>query len=156
LEVLRIFRFLIAQRIYSLMRLFFLPILLYHHLAYSTCYYPNGTAISPLQFPEKAVWTDYAPCNPDPNAVSMCCAINRTTGAPPDTCLPNGLCYVSWSRVTWRESCSDPTWQSKECLGNVCTNFSVRRTSFNIWDFEISKWKVPTLISCVERGTLSR
>ena len=46
----------------------------------------------------------------------MCCAWGsaRTASGNADTCLPNGLCQNAEN--TWRESCTDPTWQAPECL----------------------------------------
>jgi hypothetical protein len=74
-------------------------------LAIATCYMPNGTAeTDPL----------FVPCNRVGSTDSMCC---RTS----DICLPNGLClnYNQNSPFYWRESCTDPTWQSPYCL-NLC------------------------------------
>lgn len=46
----------------------------------------------------------------------MCCGwgSNRTNAGTADTCLPNGLCQAPVD--TWRESCTDPTWQAPECV----------------------------------------
>ena len=55
--------------------------------------------------------TNYAPCNPNTDVVSMCCATNNEGQ---DNCNPqgpvsvlNGLCYNHVDNVYWRESCTD-------------------------------------------------
>jgi hypothetical protein len=93
--------------------------------ASATCYFPNGTANSDPAF---------QPCNTTTGAQSMCCATNRP-GYALDICLTNGLCQnpcnadgdcgaESGGRF-WRESCTDPTWNSLYCLKNVCADTQV-------------------------------
>lgn len=92
------------------------------------CYYPDGTL-------EQRV--DYPPCNTTSGNFSMCCATNRGS---PDTCLPSGLCHSScfWAGTdegdcrpggeSWREQCTDPTWESPFCLSNVfAPNFCMHK-----------------------------
>jgi len=67
------------------------------------CYWPDGT---PRGYPNT-----YQPCN---GVSGMCCAIARSDR--PDACLQNGLCYYAAGDLLWRESCTDPTWQSTGCL----------------------------------------
>ncbi|KAK6340779.1 hypothetical protein TWF696_009099 [Orbilia brochopaga] len=77
------------------------------------CYHPNGSLQNS---------TDYQPCNNVAGVPSMCCKI-ANSGSSADACLSNGLC----SGVTasgdgfalWRESCTDPTWESLACL-KIC------------------------------------
>ena len=92
-------------------------------LVAATCYYPNGNAVGDLAF---------QPCAATSDAVSMCCATNRTSH--PDECLSNGLCHNSCvstdlcggsTRGTyWRESCTDSSWQSEFCLKQLCADSS--------------------------------
>lgn len=96
--------------------------------ASSTCYFPNGIPLGSSSAPTGSHWFEYQPCNPDPNAISMCCTTNRTSDRA-DTCLPNGLCS-GWTpggstRAKYRESCTDPDWSSRACLKDVCTDPSV-------------------------------
>ena len=52
----------------------------------------------------------YQPCPASPGAsASMCCAAS-------DTCQSNGLCWNSGYAIYWRESCSDPSWESSGCM----------------------------------------
>ena len=74
------------------------------------CFSPNGTNRGPA----------YQPCN---GVSGMCCATNRIGDI--NTCLPNGLCLApEEGGITWRESCTDPTWQSKACL-KLCINGTI-------------------------------
>lgn len=70
------------------------------------CFVPNGTNRHDLA---NIGGNKYEPCEGDGH--SMCC--NTVSG---DKCQPNGLCWNEGARLTWRESCSDPTWQSPKCL----------------------------------------
>ncbi|KAF3145974.1 hypothetical protein TWF569_006518 [Orbilia oligospora] len=77
------------------------------------CYYPDGRLRDS---------TDYQPCSNVVGQHSMCCALaNRGSGA--DLCLPNGLCSAFTAdgsqTALWRESCTDPTWESPACL-KIC------------------------------------
>lgn len=51
----------------------------------------------------------------------MCCRNPNNDGG--DVCMPNGLCQGSdgAKTITWRESCTDPTWNSPYCLNGLCT-----------------------------------
>src|ERR1700738_2653497 len=80
-----------------------------------SCYIPDGSVV-----------TDgaYAPCNAVAGATSMCCAIVPVGNAQGynasqlDTCLSSGLCEAS-DGTFWRDSCTDPTWTSPNCLRNL-------------------------------------
>ncbi|KAL0942893.1 uncharacterized protein CTRU02_200779 [Colletotrichum truncatum] len=71
-----------------------------------SCFVPNGTNRHALT---NAGGNKYEPC--EANGHSMCC--NPGVG---DKCQPNGLCWNPIGKVTWRESCTDPTWQSPKCI----------------------------------------
>ena len=78
------------------------------------CFMPNGTDRNTLP-DAKADSTGYVPCN-QVGAFSMCC---RFSG---DTCMDNGLCQsynADGKEIIWRESCTDRSWTSPECL-NLC------------------------------------
>ena len=47
----------------------------------------------------------------------MCCAWGsiRAANGDANTCQSNGLCMDGLG-VTWRESCTDPTWQDPACI----------------------------------------
>ncbi len=55
----------------------------------------------------------YKPCNLNTEH-SMCCAIT-------DHCRPDGLCTDSAGATLWRESCTDQSWKSPNCV-NLCVN----------------------------------
>lgn len=87
------------------------------------CYYLNGTQIVDIA---------YQPCHDDTARDSACCGINHEgaghVGIANDVCESNGLCQ-NWEgfdgvnpppKLWWRQGCTDPTWQSPYCLGNVC------------------------------------
>jgi hypothetical protein len=78
-------------------------------IAAATCYTIEGTAITDQPALQ--------PCNLVAGTQSMCCGTNSTTNII-DTCLPNGLCvnYAHGETFYWRDSCTDPTWQSPYCL----------------------------------------
>lgn len=70
-----------------------------------TCYRPAGNAAD----------VRYAPCYNNTGQASMCCRINDNDY--PDICRNDGLCNATYqSDVIWRESCTDQTWQSPQCL----------------------------------------
>ncbi|KAH9228255.1 hypothetical protein K456DRAFT_1729528 [Colletotrichum gloeosporioides 23] len=71
-----------------------------------TCFVPNGTDRHALTNIEN---NRYEPC--EGNGHSMCC--NVVSG---DKCQADGLCWNEGGRLTWRESCTDPTWQSPKCV----------------------------------------
>ncbi|KAF6843234.1 hypothetical protein CMUS01_02277 [Colletotrichum musicola] len=82
------------------------------------CFVPNGTNRHALT---NAKDYKYEPC--EDNGHSMCC--NTVSG---DKCQPNGLCWNEGGRLTWRESCTDPTWQSPKCL-KLCIHDEVCKFS---------------------------
>ena len=72
---------------------------------YATCYFPNGE----IQIDE-----NYQPCHPD-HENSMCC---RTDD---NQCRPDGLCLDLGTSLIWRESCTDPSWNSSSCV-KLCSS----------------------------------
>ena len=73
------------------------------------CYLPNGVDRNETKNNPNH---DYQPCNTNSTAeVSMCC--NVGVG---DVCREDGLCYNPTAKLVWRESCTDPTWGSPNCL----------------------------------------
>ncbi|KAJ5976481.1 hypothetical protein N7481_010188 [Penicillium waksmanii] len=72
-------------------------------IAKHTCYSPDGNEVTE---------DTYVPCIAIDGVDSMCCKMNHTN---PDICDPNGLCY-STKNIYWREYCTDPTWDSPNCL----------------------------------------
>ncbi|KAH0435092.1 hypothetical protein CcaCcLH18_04990 [Colletotrichum camelliae] len=83
-------------------------------VASAQCFLPNGT--NRLSTSDVGKNT-YKPC--DSNGHSMCC--NTYTG---DVCR-DGFCWNESSRVLWRESCTDPTWQSPKCL-KLCIDSTIK------------------------------
>ena len=73
------------------------------------CFLPNGTDRNTLRGTSAG---DYLPCDATAK-VSMCCALGREDNA--DTCLAGGLCRDARG-VHWRESCTDKTWKSSDCV----------------------------------------
>ncbi|KAF6831719.1 hypothetical protein CMUS01_07235 [Colletotrichum musicola] len=69
------------------------------------CFLPNGTEQNGVEGVGKNSWR---PCGSSGHG--MCC--NTFSG---DTCQ-DGLCWNPIGKVYWRESCTDPTWQSPKCL----------------------------------------
>jgi len=70
-----------------------------------TCYRPDGSAVDPR----------YTACRL--GGTSMCCRTNDTVASFPDICRPDGLCQeTQQTDIVWRESCTDRTWQARECL----------------------------------------
>jgi hypothetical protein len=63
----------------------------------------------------------YTTCNVN-QAVSMCCRTQEEGGDPADVCLSSGLCSNTQGNTTtyWRESCTDPTWESPYCVAIAC------------------------------------
>jgi hypothetical protein len=84
----------------------------------AACFTPNGTNINAYNgYDDGAI---YAPCNSDPTAVSMCCAIGPNRGSK-DECFKDGsgLCTntnVGPGAHFWRESCTDVTWRDPACV----------------------------------------
>lgn len=76
---------------------------------YAACYFPNGSDRNAEYGSEV-----YQPCNRSAEH-SMCCR------AKDHTCRSDGLCFDSWSRLVWRESCTDATWNSSACV-KLCTS----------------------------------
>jgi len=76
-----------------------------------TCYIRNGTDRNTLIDAGPDL---YQPCWTK-QAFSMCC---RKGPGGVDACLGNGLC-INKANDTYRESCTDKTWQSSSCL-NLC------------------------------------
>ncbi|KAF1993509.1 hypothetical protein P154DRAFT_625395, partial [Amniculicola lignicola CBS 123094] len=94
-------------------------IFIFHALAQSSCYYPNGTAeIDPL----------YQPCssNQSDPLHTICCALNVAADVEDvykDICLPNGVCQEvikGESTHYYRELCTESDWENGSCL-NICT-----------------------------------
>ncbi|PGH16539.1 hypothetical protein AJ79_01645 [Helicocarpus griseus UAMH5409] len=68
----------------------------------------------------------------------MCCALSGRLSHTVDSCMSNGLCsnpcQLDGSGIcnsesggaVWRESCTDPTWESPFCLKGICTDESMR------------------------------
>jgi hypothetical protein len=105
--------------------LFFISFLTPSH-AVATCYREDTHA---------AMDTIYTPCNSN-QPFSMCYRSQPDIyGAPPDyACLPNGITLQNntrWGIAYWRQSCTDPTWQSPYCLNafNECAAVSFRTLS---------------------------
>ena len=55
----------------------------------------------------------YKPC-PSTSQYGICCALY-------DHCRPDGLCTSSDGGLLWRESCTDQTWKSPDCI-NLCVS----------------------------------
>ena len=93
-----------------------------------TCYNRDGSPITDIS---------YQPCLSDPDRDSFCCGTNHQgagqTNVADDVCESNGLCqnYEAFDgtnanvKLWWRNGCTDPTWQSAECLGSICNNSTV-------------------------------
>ncbi|KAL8720531.1 MAG: hypothetical protein Q9225_002623 [Loekoesia sp. 1 TL-2023] len=74
------------------------------------------------------------PCNgsTSTDGFSMCCATNRHSDnpSPNESCQENGLCR--WfnpkdsANQTWRETCTDPSWESPNCV-KFCINGTEER-----------------------------
>jgi len=99
-------------------------IYLFSSFVHAGCYLPNGTEINQLR---NVPYDNWLPCKK--NGDSMCC---RTNGTSPDTCTSNGLCHNSAAPNIWRESCTDPTWQSPACL-RLCIQVNAINTGNPNW-----------------------
>lgn len=84
--------------------------LLFLRSSLAACFLPNGTDRNTVRPVNRG---DYLPCDATAR-VSMCCALGRQNN--PDTCLPGGLCRAANNGPFWRESCTDETWNSSECV----------------------------------------
>ena len=95
----------------------------------ATCYAPpvGDETTGAAQAPQ---WTS---CNSDA-AESMCCRTETITGGLDETCMPNGLCRKNTDDPLslWRESCTDPTWNSPACLRLPC---NMVRKCLCVYDF---------------------
>jgi len=91
----------------------FLSFLYFSVVASTACYFPDGRQNNV---------TDYQPCTNIAGQFTMCCA-TANRGDDIDICSSGGLCQgkpeLSGARSLWRESCTDPTWQSPACL-KIC------------------------------------
>ncbi len=77
----------------------------------------------------------YQPCSANSSAASMCCRLPGPNGQ--DTCQSNGLCKDA-SGQYWRESCTDRSWQSPNCIklcvdGSSKTRCSEQSVKCNEW-----------------------
>jgi hypothetical protein len=77
--------------------------------ASANCYDPNGNNRNGYITGTAA---PYQPCNPG-DLASMCCSVAF------NECRSDGLCFDG--TTLWRESCTDPTWQSPSCI-KLCVN----------------------------------
>ena len=75
----------------------------------SECFFPNATTINESNLGGSGVH-EYAPYNATKTADSMCCRTNTTE--TPDTCRPDGLCESFGGGGVWRDSYTDPWWES--------------------------------------------
>lgn len=66
---------------------------------HAACYFPDATLADDV----------FQPCDPG-DEHSMCCS-NST-----EKCRSDGLCYLPATFTVWRETCTDPTWKSSNCL----------------------------------------
>ncbi|KAF0321318.1 Transmembrane alpha-helix domain protein [Colletotrichum asianum] len=73
---------------------------------HGTCFVPNGTNRNDIN---DSHFDTYEPCASSGHA--MCCNIKNG-----DKCEANGLCWNKVDIKFWRESCTDPTWESPKCL----------------------------------------
>ncbi|KAL0945031.1 uncharacterized protein CTRU02_202918 [Colletotrichum truncatum] len=79
------------------------------NIVFAACYTHNGTDRNSIS-PDKG--NNYSPCLQ--NEHSMCCRLKNDPYT--DTCRQDGLCWNAQRGQLWRESCTDPTWQSPNCL----------------------------------------
>lgn len=78
------------------------------------CFFPNGSISANFRAGNDTKGTNlYKPCNLGFSA-SMCCR-------PTDECRHDGLCNSRFDGLAWRGMCTDPTWESDECL-KICIN----------------------------------
>lgn len=80
---------------------------------YATCYFPNG---------EIRIDETYQPCNPN-QEYSMCCRTDY------NECRSDGLCLDLTSSRIWRESCTDPTWNSSSCVKLCHSGLGILRSN---------------------------
>ncbi|KAF4823225.1 hypothetical protein CGCSCA5_v001816 [Colletotrichum siamense] len=73
---------------------------------HGTCFVPNGTNRNDIN---DSHFDTYEPCVSSGH--SMCCNVKGG-----DSCKANGLCWNNVYSKFWRESCTDPTWESPKCL----------------------------------------
>ena len=85
--------------------------ILYFQDASANCYLPNGTDRNVIA---NATEDNYQPCSND--GFSMCCRLWPLGDQTVDVCRSNGLCYNPGVGIIWRESCTDQTWKSPNCL----------------------------------------
>ena len=73
----------------------------------------------------------YTPCNPNASA-SMCCSQDRSSpylnGKSGVDCRSDGLCADAGNDAIYRIACTDPTWQSPECI-KLCVNGTIEAGS---------------------------
>ena len=102
----------------EIMEFFFLYIFFFFSLAQAQCFWSNGTDRNILYWREGP---NYQKCsNSTSDGNSMCC---RTWG-PGDFTLDvceGSFCRNGRTEALWRESCSDPTWESDSCI-KLCTD----------------------------------
>ncbi|KAL8788623.1 MAG: hypothetical protein Q9195_007218 [Heterodermia aff. obscurata] len=91
--------------------------LLVIQLVLAGCYLPNG-ADRNAQLPKGDDWYQPTGFGPTVDNFSMCCATRRTNQ---DTVKKDGLCESRPEYHVWRESCSDPSWESPNCI-KLCIN----------------------------------
>ncbi|KAF7511490.1 hypothetical protein GJ744_004078 [Endocarpon pusillum] len=103
--------------------------------SWAGCFLPDGTNRNSLRGTAEG---DYLPCDATAK-VSMCCALGRAKD--PDSCLPGGLCKSIDDEIFWRESCTDKTWKSPECIklfvggGNSSRDVQVSPCDNGSWCF---------------------
>lgn len=72
------------------------------------CFYPDGT-IDYNQFPCDAT------ANPSLGQQSACCHAN-------DACFSDGTCLTNDSDIPYRGTCTDSSWKTDQCPGDICTS----------------------------------
>ena len=101
-----------------LLLLFIISPIIYHAQASGTSCYAKGGELASSD-------TGFAPCRPE-KAQTHCCDYGQT-------CVSNGLCFVSWDSSLNTGSCTDPTWQDEACF-QLCDTFATLfRCSNNDW-----------------------
>lgn len=106
-----------------------------------SCYTRNGTQIADIAF---------QPCSSSGD--SACCATNNggagKIGIANDVCDPNGLCRNfegfdgsnEGEIVWWRKGCTDPSWNSPDCLGNVCNTAEYQEVDAPVYSCGSGNW----------------
>lgn len=79
-------------------------LLLKNVLAFSQCYYPDGS------IPTDYLWE---PCTGA--KFSSCCVPSEG-----DICQPDGLCYYPLQGIAYRGACTDRTFNDPSCNQNIC------------------------------------